>query len=133
MADEPLPSEYTFGKVISRFLSAIPDTPSDPDYLPQARPLQGTVTFVPTEQLRKVSDTGDGTGAFIYAITTVAQLDNEGRIMDEEGRQGIWLITGEYTVSFQMSQPSAKIAPFVITVLDTHDDANPLDLVSVAP
>lgn len=132
MPDDFLPVSYTFGKVVGRVVKAIADTSEDVDDKPQARPATGTVTFTPKETLRKVADDGSGQSVFVTAGPSVANLSSSGRILDGEGRQGIWLVTGEYRVSFQLGN-NDKIEPFDILVQSTNDETNPLQLASAAP
>jgi len=133
VVDELLPPQYTFGKVIGRFLLAVADTPQDADALPQARPVSGTATFTPGVTLRKILDVGDGTGAFVSQSAVIATIDQDGYLIDEEGNDGIWLVTGMYSVAFQLSDPRAAIQGFDIELMESHDDLNPLDLPNASP
>jgi hypothetical protein len=132
MADDVLPNSYTFGKVVGRIVKAIADTSEDVDDKPQARPAQGKVIFTPKETLRKVADDGTGQSVFVTSGASEANLSSSGRILDGEGRQGIWLVTGEYRVSFQLTSGD-KIEPFDILVQSINDDTAPLQLAAAAP
>lgn len=123
----PLPSEYKFGKVIGRAVHAIADTAADEDHLPEARPAVGKVTFKPRTSIRKALH---DYSAFVIKGPVTAELDELGRIIDAEGRLGIWLVTGLYEVSWGVD---GNISPFEIEVTDAHTDASPLDLVTAAP
>ncbi len=129
---EPLPSSYAFGKVIGRIVHLIADTAEDTDDKPQARAAAGTVTFTPKDVLRKTSD-ADYPAIVLHSPET-ATLSSSGRILDAEGRQGVWLAIGAYTASFAITGASrASIPSFDIQVTTEHTDAAPLDLATVVP
>lgn len=131
----PLPSTYAYGKVVGRIIYAIGDTAEDADDKPQARAAAGTVTFTPMATGAKVT-TADYT-AIIMNGAVKASLSSSGRILDAEGRQGIWLIQGIYRVDFSFTATSdglrGSLPPFQIEVLPAHTDLAPLDLASAAP
>lgn len=127
---DPLPSTYVYGKVVARVIHAIGDTAEDTDDKPQARAAAGKVHFNPRETIRRVTD-ADYTAIVMHQRET-ANLSSTGRILDAEGRQGIWLITGVYDVTFEFGA-GAKVPPLVITVGTEHTDAAPLDLVTAVP
>lgn len=131
----PLPSTYAYGKVVGRIIYAIGDTAEDADDKPQARAAAGTVTFTPMATGAKVT-TADYT-AIIMNGAVKANLSSSGRILDAEGRQGIWLIQGIYRVDFSFTATSdglrGSLPPFQIEVLPAHTDLAPLDLASAAP
>lgn len=130
---EPLPGSYEYGFVVGRVLRAMADTAEDVDDKPQARAAAGQVLFKPTEVLRKVLDDGTGKAAFITSGTEVATLSSSGRILDGEGRQGIWLVTGEYQVTFKLTDSVQGIPDFTIEVTADSTAAAPLDLAAAAP
>lgn len=131
----PLPSTYAYGKVVGRIIYAIGDTAEDADDKPQARAAAGTVTFTPMATGAKVT-TADYT-AIVMNGAVKANLSSSGRILDAEGRQGIWLIQGIYRVDFSFTATSdglrGSLPPFHIEVLPAHTDLAPLDLASAAP
>lgn len=131
----PLPSTYAYGKVVGRIIYAIGDTAEDADDKPQARAAAGTVTFTPMATGAKVT-TADYT-AIVMNGAVKANLSSSGRILDAEGRQGIWLIQGIYRVDFSFTATSdglrGSLPPFQIEVLPAHTDLAPLDLASAAP
>lgn len=118
----PLPSTYAYGKVVGRIIYAIGDTAEDADDKPQARAAAGTVTFTPMATGAKVT-TADYT-AIIMNGAVKANLSSSGRILDAEGRQGIWLIQGIYRVDFSFTATSdglrGSLPPFQIEVLPAH-------------
>ena len=71
MAD--LPVEVSFGKITGRIITAVKDTPADPDTLPDSVPATGFVTFAPTSLL--VSLVSD---VLILPQPITCQLDNTG-------------------------------------------------------
>jgi len=131
----PLPSTYTYGKVVGRVIYAIADTAEDADDKPQARGAAGTVDFIPTSTGAKV--TGADYSAIVMNGTNRATLSSTGRILDGEGRQGIWLVTGQYKVRFAFTPTSDGLRGFLpdfpIEVTAAHTDSSPLDLATAAP
>jgi len=131
-----LPPSFQFGKVVGRLIHAIADTAEDADDKPQARAAAGTITFTPRETLRKATDSG--LTAIVTQGPVEATLSSSGRILDAEGRQGIWLVTGVWGVSFSLA-PLAnggtrpQVAGFDLLVTTAHTDSAPLDLAREAP
>lgn len=123
-----LPAPYSWGFVVGQVIHAIADTTADADRLPQARAATGTVRFEPLEMLRKV--TAEPTAFVAHAVVT-ATLGTTGELVDAEGQVGIWLVTGDYRVSFAIT--GAAIPSFNITVTAAHTLVAPLDLVTVSP
>lgn len=123
----PLPSSYSWGFVTGRFIHAQADTTGDLDRFPEARGSNGRVTFSPLERLKKVLD---GEPAFVNHEDVLANVV-DGYIVDAEGYEGIYLISGAYRVSFNISGMS--IPTFDIEVTGDYDIDNPLDLVVVSP
>lgn len=129
---EPLPSSYMFGKVVGRVIHLIADNAADTDDKPQARAAAGKVTFAPKEAIRKTID-ADYPAIVLHAAET-ANLSDEGRVLDGEGRQGIWLAAGIYTVTFSITGAGGRTIPsFDIEVTTAHTDASPLDLARYVP
>lgn len=131
---DPLPSSVTFGKVVGRIVHAIADTAEDTDDKPQARSAAGKVKFTPKVTLRKTTD-ADYPAIVTYGAQE-ANLSSTGRILDAEGRQGVWLTVGVWTVSFELNAVGGArptVPAFDIEVLSTYDDATPLDLATVMP
>ena len=130
-----LPTSYTFGKVVGRIVYSIADTAEDVDDKPQARAAAGKVLFVPQVSGAKVT-TGDYT-AIVMNGTVSANLSSTGRILDAEGRQGVWLVTGIYKVLFDFTATSdglrGTLPEFLIEVTADHTEGAPLDLASAAP
>lgn len=129
---EPLPDTYTWGKVVGRVIHGVADTAEDSDDKPQARAAAGKVHFDPKNTLTKTPAGADYTALVIQGRET-ANLSSSGRVLDAEGRQGIWLIAGVWSVSFELETPGAKIKGFDIEVTASHTDEAPLDLATVAP
>lgn len=129
---EPLPSSYTFGKVVGRVIHLIADTAEDTDDKPQARAAAGRVIFAPKEVRRKTVES-DYPAIVLHASQT-ANLSSSGRVLDAEGRSGIWLATGRYSVTFDIANTGGNaIPPFDINVTAEHTDEAPLDLAKEAP
>ena len=130
----PLPTSYAFGKVVGRIIYAIADTAEDADDKPQARAAAGTVTFTPASTGAKVTS-ADYT-AIVMNGSVRATLSSSGRILDGEGRQGIWLLVGVYRVTFSFTVTSdglrGTLPEFVIEVTTDHTDLAPLALCAAA-
>lgn len=127
---DPLPSSFTWGKVVGRIIHAIADTDEDTDDKPQARAAVGKVHFTPKDTVQK-TPSGSDYHAIVMQGRETATLSASGRILDAEGRQGIWLVSGVWTVSFEVE--GGKVPAFDIEVNDTYTDLAPLDLATVAP
>ena len=123
-----LPASYSWGFVVGQVIHAIADTTADVDRLPQARAATGTIRFEPLETLRKVTAEP---AAFVAHEVVTATLGATGEMVDAEGQVGIWLVTGDYRVSFALS--GAAIPSFNIAVTAAHTLVAPLDLVTVSP
>ena len=128
---EPLPTSYTFGKVVGRVIHLIADTAEDTDDKPQARSAAGKVTFAPKEVLRKTTEADYP--AIVLRASESANLSSSGRILDAEGRQGIWLAVGIYTVTFEITGAPRAIPSFDVEVTAEHTDVAPLDLATAVP
>lgn len=135
MTVEQLPPEYQFGKVVGRVIHMIADSSEDVDDKPEARAASGKVIFTPVETIRVV--TADGHKAFVTHGPETATLSAAGRLLDAEGRNGIWLVEGTYKVTFELAAPTGvskrpTMPVLQIAVTPEHDDENPLDLTSAA-
>lgn len=128
---DPLPTSVTFGKVVGRVIHLIADTAEDTDDKPQARAAIGRVVFAPKDVVRKTTEADYP--AIVLHATETATLSGSGRILDAEGRQGIWLAAGVYTVTFEITGAPRAIPTFDIQVTTAHTDAAPLDLAKEAP
>lgn len=123
-----LPPEIAYGKVVGRFILADADSPTDLDVLPDAVAAEGTITFTPTVPNIKVSTPRPTT---VVKKSLFFDLDAEGYLVDRNGLDGVWLVTGDYTVTFQLT--GIQIIPLVISVTTLHTDAAPLDLTTEIP
>lgn len=126
---EALPTAYEYGRVIGRFLRAVGDG-EDVDAVPEAVPATGTVTFTPIVTSRILIDASDEPSPLITHESITCDLDAYGHIA-RNGVRGVWLWTGEWTVSFNVSGMSRT--PFPILVTTAHTDLAPLDLWEAAP
>ena len=128
IAPPDLPASYTWGFVTCQIVQAIADTADDPDRLPESRPAVGSVTFTPTQPLRRVVGPPP---ALVTHGPAVAQIGPDGRIVDDESLPGIWLVTGVYRVGFQVTK--ATIPGFEVEVRPEHTLESPLDLAVASP
>ena len=126
---EALPTAYEYGRVIGRFLRAVGDG-EDVDAVPEAVPATGTVTFTPIITSRILIDASVEPSPLITHEPITCELDAYGHIA-RNGVRGVWLWTGEWTVSFNVSGMSRT--PFPILVSTAHTDIAPLDLWEAAP
>jgi hypothetical protein len=116
----------TFGFVTAQFVRAVGDLPSDPDAYPNLTPASGTVTFTPTST--GFSDL-EPSPVTIIPEPISATLDGQGFLVDNQGRQGVWLVAGlRYNVTMTFLN-----RPFPIDPKDTHTKAAPLDLTVYMP
>lgn len=122
-----MPSDVLYGKVVGRFILAIADQ-SDPGREPDAVPASGTITFTPATPNRKMSQPELTT---VVAQPIRCQIDPDGHLVDPEGENGVWLITGQYRVNYSIQ--NAVISQHLIDVQDTHTEVNPLDLTNALP
>lgn len=118
-----LPDSYTYGNVALHVAHVVADTTADPDDNPDARPAQGTVTFMPSESMRVV----DPDGVFLHE-PIVATLDADGDLSDAEGNKWIRLVTGDYRVTFNVQGSGNRLPAVNVTVTQDHTDTDPLDL-----
>lgn len=130
-----LPDELEYGFVRSRILLAVADTPADEDHYPDAQAAQGTVRFTPSRSVIR------GTEEPVFVIKrnievgiaedadTAAEI-RKGDLIHND-RPGVWLVTGTYTVRFQLGD--VTIEPFQINVTTENTEASPLWLSLAAP
>lgn len=123
----PLPPSYDWGFVVGRSISAMADTIADWDRHPEARGSNGRVTFTPHTRFKKELSAPT---AFVQFEVITAKIVN-GNLVDAQGENGIYLISGAYKVSFTID--SGSIPGFDILVTPEHTLDDPLDLVTVAP
>ena len=126
---ELLPAAYTHGKVVGRFIKAVGDS-EDVGVLPEAVPASGSVTFIPDQLERIVTDATVAPSTFFVHEPITAQLDSAG-YLSRAGNRGVWLWAGAWTVTISVAGVSR--APFKITVSAAHTNESPLDLWQVAP
>lgn len=127
-----LPETLQYGKVVGRFVLAVADAPEDPDSLPNAVSAVGTINFTSMNPLTKETAATPPTTVVRSVIS--AAIDNNGYLYnpkDPTGPRGIWLVAGPYKVAYALN--TGAIAGHDILVLPTHNDANPLDLISALP
>lgn len=123
----PLPVGFTWGYVTGRVIAAIADTIDDEDRIPEARGVQGTVTFTPANRVPRNGDV-----LAIYRSES-RSMDTEGYLLNAHNeRQPIALLTGAYTVSFNLLG-GGSLNNFPILVTEDHTLENPLILSHAAP
>ncbi|WP_404311286.1 glycoside hydrolase family 16 protein [Agrococcus terreus] len=117
-----LPADIAQGFVVGRYALAVTDG-DDADRRPDAARLTGSVLFqriVPTV----VSTAEEPTTVVTQSV--LATLQN-GTLVDSTGAEGVWLVAGDYAVTFRM-QPGVTLDPQRIAVTAEHTEAAPLDL-----
>ena len=123
-----LPASYEWGFVVGQIIEAIADQSGDDNRFPESRPVLGRVIFEPLTPLRKVSTP---VALFVAHKKVVAELNDNGEIMDADGYPGVWLVTGSYRVSFKLVD--AEIKAFNIEVTSAHTIGQPLNLATATP
>lgn len=130
-----LPSTYTRGYVVGTVIYAIADNPTDADRYPEARGAAGTVTFEPLSKGAKVTDADYP--AIVMNTPISATLSPRGVLLDANLEPGIWLIAGDYKVSFTFAAVTGgykgSLPPFNITVTEAHTEEAPLNLATEVP
>lgn len=122
-----MPTDVSYGKVVGRFIHAVADA-SDTDRLPDAIATVGNVIFTPAQPNIKTD---------LPVPTTVVKslircsINGNGEVIDPMGGLGVWLVTGVYKVSYDLSD--TQLPTHNIQVLSTHDDEHPLDLSNSLP
>lgn len=127
-----LPGTLSYGFVTGRFVLAVADTSEDPDVLPNANPVSGKVTFTSTNLVSKETLATPPTTVIRSVIP--GAFDENGDLYnpsDPSGPRGLWLVTGNYKVSYSLS--SGSLAGHEIVVLPSHTEENPLNLLSALP
>lgn len=122
-----MPDDVVFGKVVGRFLLAVGDS-FDDDRLPDATPASGTITFSPVVPNFRVNIPGPAT---IVKAPIRCSIDNSGRLLDTNQSVGVWLIAGQYRVTYALE--GMTIDSHTIEVTTDHDDDSPLDLTNALP
>jgi lysophospholipase L1-like esterase len=114
-----------FGYVIARYAKAVADTPNDPDAYPDISPVAGqAITFTPVSSAPLVSDDA-GEPITVLLEPIVGTLDAQGRLVDNQGRRGVWLVADvAYSVTVDF------IPGFNLTIFPkiTHTQLKGLDL-----
>ena len=123
-----MPAEITYGHVTGRFIAAWTDGP-DTGRMPDPRPLEGlTVKITPKVQVRRLAGASP---VLVATMPVTCKVDDDGRLIDDQGTPGVWLVTGVYGVSY--THPAVAIRAHDIEVTDAHTEGAPLDLVTAMP
>lgn len=122
MTITPPSSQTTYGFVICRIIQRVGDG-SDVDGYPDAIPASGTIRFRPLVPLTVTQN---------YSAISINQsvfgtLNDQGILTSGAPEiMGIWLVTGQYQVTFEVTGGPTK--PLTIEVTEDHTLLNPLDL-----
>ena len=118
-----MPDDVKYGKVVGRYIVALGDG-VDADRLPDAIAAKGYIGFEPLNRIMKSVSPIPTT---INKNPIDGMLDLNGDLIDFNGDLGVWLIVGDYRVFYNIED--AVIPSHKITVLETHTDESPLNLV----
>lgn len=122
-----MPIDLTSGKVVGRFVLAVSDGP-DIDRLPDAKPASGKITI---SSIRPVVKAYSPEPTTVIRTVFTTTIDDDGYLVDEQGVRGVWLVCGEYRVSYNLLGVQLETHPIV--VLPEHVDASPLNLTTYLP
>lgn len=122
-----LPSGLTFGKVVGRFILTQPDS-ADPDGLPDVTPIIGQVKLLPRQGYQRVLSE---TPTTVLNRGILVDLNEDGRLVDSQGSEGVWLTTGLWDVTFLFK--NGQHDPMTIEVKPSHAEGSPLDLTVEGP
>ncbi|WP_430754614.1 hypothetical protein [Micrococcus luteus] len=130
MADTPILDSpvYAHGFVVGRYLTAVADGP-DLDRLMDFTPAKGKVIFTPEMVIRRHEGP---VPALVVQKPVECVLDEQGYLTSPGGGRGVGLISGIYTVRFDMQGVQVP-GPTRIEVKATHTEDAPLDLVLAMP
>ena len=109
MADA-LPADVDTGLVVCQFAVVGADGP-DVDRNPDTFAMTGTVTFTPVDKVL-LSTTAPRPLLALQPVTV--GLDTDGNIVDATDNEGVWLVSGRWEVSYDLSD--IEITPHLITV-----------------
>lgn len=122
-----LPAELEFGFVYFRTILAIADS-NDVGREPDAQGASGTVTF--TSKVPVVKTLLPEPVTIGKQVITCA-LDSEGYLIDPRNERGVWLVAGEYVVTYDIA--NIILPNHDISVESTHTEVNPLNLTTAIP
>lgn len=125
MSNIESPTDSTYGYVIATIIRRGADG-DDPDDYPDAIAAKGTITFTPHVKVAKTTTPS----AFEIRESIKLPLNERGELAqsNETASVGCWLLTGTYTVSFDIRD--AVFPTFVINVTTSHTLENPYNLIS---
>lgn len=123
-----LPSTLQYGKIVARFVLAVGDA-EDEDRLPDAKPVQGTVTFTSLVPLSKETEADPPTTVIRQAVR--CKFDSEGYLVDPMGVRGVWLVVGAWRVSYTLHGATIPQHDILVTADHTADD--PANLINALP
>ncbi|WP_130012130.1 hypothetical protein [Serinicoccus sediminis] len=140
MSETTLPAHIGWGYVRGRVIASVADTAEDADEYPQARPLAGKVFFTDDVDVSFGSPDQAGTTGYadiVYHDVIEASLSSSGRILDGEGRQGIWLPEGSWAVRVEPAsngnEPKRKPLEGRLTIGPEHTLETPQQLSRAFP
>ena len=121
-----LPTSLEYGYVDARIILAVADT-DDEDRLPNAVPATGTITLTPLND--KTVETEEEP-VIVGRHSISGTLDATGRLRDSQGQRGLWVITGLYSVSYNLT--GVSVGGHSVLVTSDHTENNPLHLATAA-
>lgn len=124
-----LPAEIRSGKVVARLVFAAPDS-ADAGREPDEAPVSGTVTFAPKDPVRKTLEPTPAT-VLVKPVTCTLDEQGNGYMLDSQGAMGVWLVTGVWTVTYNLTEGALKSHDIEVT--ENHTDVFPLYLTTAQP
>ena len=119
---------YPHGYVTGRYLTAVADGPDD-DHLMDFTPAKGRVIFTPETVIRRHEGPSP---ALVVQRPVECPINSQGYLTSPDGWRGVSLITGIYSVRFDVEGAQVP-GPKRIEVKASHTEDAPLDLVLSMP
>lgn len=125
-----LPASTEYGYVVGRILLAVEDTTTESEdnrYPDALVPINSSVRFTPIDIMAV------GVPSTLVIKKSInGKIGEDGILVDNNEIEGIWLVTGRYSVTFDLKN-QGSITPFQIEITSGHTELDPLDIVPLIP